>query len=90
MEEKWEVGTDGKGTRSLWVMGMFLVLTVVMVFVNILVLKTHPSVYSQMGILYNLAQLVKNPPAMQETPVRFLGQEDPLEKGKATHSSILA
>ena len=26
------------------------------------------------------AQLVKNPPAMQETPVRFLGQEDPLEK----------
>ena len=35
------------------------------------------------------AQLVKNPPAMQETPVRFLGQEDPLEKGEATHSSIL-
>ena len=37
-----------------------------------------------------IAQLVKNPPAMQETPVRFLGWEDPLEKGKATHSSILA
>ena len=37
-----------------------------------------------------VAQLVKNPPAMQETPVRFLGREDPLEKGKATHSSILA
>ena len=35
-------------------------------------------------------QLLKNPPAMQETPVRFLGWEDPLEKGKATHSSILA
>ena len=32
---------------------------------------------------------VKNPPAMQETLVRFLGQEDPLEKGQATHSSIL-
>jgi len=31
----------------------------------------------------------KNPPAMEETPVRFLGQEDPLEKGKATHFSIL-
>ena len=30
------------------------------------------------------AQLVKNQPAMQETPVRFLGWEDPLEKGKAT------
>ena len=27
------------------------------------------------------AQIVKNPPAMQETPVQFLGQEDPLEKG---------
>ena len=35
------------------------------------------------------AQLVKNPPAMQETPVQFLGPEDLLEKGKATHSSIL-
>ena len=35
-------------------------------------------------------QLVKNPPAMQETWVRSLGWEDPLEKGKATHSSILA
>ena len=34
--------------------------------------------------------LVKNPPAMQETWVRSLGWEDPLEKGKATHSSILA
>ena len=34
-------------------------------------------------------QLVKNSPAMQETPVLFLGREDPLEKGQATHSSIL-
>ena len=37
-----------------------------------------------------LAQLVKNLPAMQETLVRFLDREDPLEKGEATHSSILA
>ena len=37
-----------------------------------------------------VAQLVKNLPAMQETRVRSLGWEDPLEKGKATHSSILA
>ena len=37
-----------------------------------------------------IAQLVKNPPAMQETPVQFLGWEDSLEKGKATHSCILA
>ena len=37
-----------------------------------------------------MAQLVKNLPAMWETWVRSLGWEDPLEKGKATHSSILA
>ena len=37
-----------------------------------------------------MAQTVKNLPAMQETWVRSLGQEDPLEKGKATHSIILA
>ena len=37
-----------------------------------------------------MAHLVKNPPAMQETLVQSLGWEDPLEKGKATHSSILA
>ena len=37
-----------------------------------------------------VAQLVKNPPAMQETWVRSLAWEDPLEKGKATHFSILA
>ena len=37
-----------------------------------------------------IALLVKNPPAMQENPVQSLGWEDPLEKGKATHSSILA
>ena len=49
------------------------------------------------GIVYPLqyswaflvAQLVKNTPAMQETPVRFLGQEDLLEKRWATHSNIL-
>ena len=34
--------------------------------------------------------MVKNLPAMQETQVQALGQEDPLEKGMATHSSILA
>ena len=34
--------------------------------------------------------MVKNLPAAQETRVRSLGQEDPLEKGVATHSSILA
>ena len=37
-----------------------------------------------------IVQLVQNPPAMQETPVRFLVWEDPMEKGKASHSNILA
>ena len=37
-----------------------------------------------------VAQLVKNPPAMPETSFRSLSWEDPLEKGKATHASILA
>ena len=54
--------------------------------------------YSGEGIGYPLqyswaslvAQLIKNLPAMWETWVRSLGWEDPLEKGKATHSSILA
>ena len=47
----------------------------------------YPLQYSWASLV---VQLVKNPPAMQETRVRFLGWEDPLEKGKATHSSILA
>ena len=37
-----------------------------------------------------MAQMVKNPPAMQETQVRFLGGQDPLEEGMASCSSILA
>jgi len=37
-----------------------------------------------------VAQKVKNPPAMQETWVQSLGWADPMEKGMATHSSILA
>ena len=37
-----------------------------------------------------IAQMIKNPPSMQETWIRSLGWEDSLEKGMATHSSILA
>ena len=44
--------------------------------------------YSEMTSL--MAQIVKRLPTMQETRVRPLGQEDPLEKGMAAHSSILA
>ena len=37
-----------------------------------------------------MAQMIKNLPSMQETKVQFLGWEDQLEKGMATHSSTLA
>ena len=48
-------------------------------------MATHCSILAPL-----IAQLVMNLPAMQETLVRFLGWEDPLENGTATHSSILA
>ena len=37
-----------------------------------------------------MSQMIKNLPVLQETWVRFMGWEDPLEKGMATHSGILA
>ena len=48
---------------------------------------SYPLQYSWASLV---AQLVKNPPAMWKTWVPSLGWEDPLEKGKTTHSSILA
>ena len=47
----------------------------------------YPLQYSWASLV---AQTVKNPPAMQETCVRSLGWEDPLEEGMATHLSVLA
>ena len=47
----------------------------------------YPLQYSWVSFI---AQLVKNPPAMQETWVQSLAWEDPMEKGKAINSSILA
>ena len=47
----------------------------------------YPFQYSWASLV---AQLVKNPPAVWETWIQSLGWEDPLEKGKVTHSSILA
>ena len=52
--------------------------------------------YTSLGLWFNtwwaslMAQTIKNLPAMQETQVRSLGQEDPLERGMATYSSIVA
>ena len=54
-----------------------------MIISNFIHTYTHPRVSL-------VAQVVKNPPAMRETWVQSLGWKDPLEKGKATHYSILA
>ena len=63
----------------------------------VLTIRTIAS--KMMSLLFNMlsrfvidliGQLVKNLPAMRETLVQFLGQEDPLEEEMATHSSILA
>ena len=50
------------------------------------ILKNLHKIFIRSGV----AQMVKKLPAMQETQVQSLGWEDPLEKGMATHSSILA
>ena len=47
----------------------------------------HNVMYDRASLI---TQMVRNPPGMQKTQVRSLGQEDPLEKGMAVHSSILA
>ena len=57
-----------------------------LVLIVIAALGADPLQYSWASLV---AQTVKNLPAMWETWVRSLGWEDPLEKGKATHSSIL-
>ena len=48
------------------------------------------AISNQIKGAFLVAQLVKNPPAMWETCVQSMSWEDPLEKGKATHFSILA
>ena len=58
-------------------------------------MRVRPNVLVFVGIIIEnrvslMAEVVKNLPTIQETQVRSLGQEDPLEKGMATHSSILA
>ena len=53
-------------------------------------LQTIPNIVILSTISSLVVQVVKNPPAMQETSIQSLGWDDPLEKGKATHASILA
>ena len=49
---------------------------------------THTHTHTHTPWASLVAKLVKNPLVMQETPVQFLGKEDPLEKGQTTHPSI--
>ena len=56
-------------------------------FIELILSKLSTRVFIWASLV---ALLVKNPPAMWETWVRSLGLEEPLEKGKATHSSVLA
>ena len=58
-------------------------------YLDMFLAHPFPAVYI-IGQVLQVAQMVKNLPAMQETLVRSLGQEDPLEEKMATHSSILA
>ena len=60
---------------------------------NVILCTDRPQSHLPVGLFLwasLVAQFVENLPAIQETWVRSLGWEDPLEKGKATHSSILA
>ena len=54
-----------------------------------LLLANHPVIFHSL-LVNQMAQMIKNLPAVQETCVQSLDQEDPLEKGMATLSSILA
>ena len=53
-------------------------------------MNTHTHTHTHTPVFVSGGSVVKNPPAKQKTWVRPLGQEDPLEKEMATHSSILA
>ena len=70
---------------SLMLHILVLMIKVLLITVNIKLL-----LYGHISWASLMAQLVKNLPAVQETWIQSLGWEDPLEKGKATHSSILA
>ena len=53
-------------------------------------LRVHLKRFTESHLCFLVAQMVKHPPAMQETRVLSLGQQDPLEQEMTTHSSILA
>ena len=74
---KWPIFFEEVEVNDLRVLELLQSLPVISSsFSSLLELKTYTLYGASL-----IAQLVKNPPAMQKTPVRFLGHEDPLEKG---------
>ena len=70
---------------------IFLSIILVIIYLNAVRFNFSLLTTSILSVFFkNVAQMVKNLPTMQETQVRSLGWEDPLEKGMATHSSVLA
>ena len=69
---------------------MLHILVVLMIKVLLIIANIKLLLYGHVSWASLVAQLVKNLPAMQETWIRSLGWGEPLEKGKATHSRILA
>ena len=69
---------------------MLHILVVLMIKVLLIIANIKLLLYGHVSWASLVAQLVKNLPAMQETWIRSLGWGEPLEKGKATHSMILA
>ena len=53
----------------------------IFLFFNASLYQVNRTIINVIFIVQQIAQLVKNPPAMQKTPIQFLGQEDPPEKG---------
>ena len=87
--------SHGSSIQQLGNDGLGILVKNEVVLIQVLVLPSHGSQRSlsqhnvsnkTIGTCYHqwdplIAQLVKNPPAMKETPIQFLGQKDPLEKG---------
>ena len=72
--------------RDLWTIHSRTSLMALELCDTVIIYYTYIYIYAWTSLV---GQLVKNPPAMQDTPDGFLGQEDPLEKGQATHFNIL-
>ena len=85
--EAWRAAVHGVEKSWTWLSDWTELLSPLRLIHQILTQNTFSMYYKGASLI---AQLVKSVPAVKETWVQFLGQEDPPEKGMATHSSILA